>query len=83
MREAGTMRASDREIMAIAQNVVIVATYWMSFQRTTNPPFATSPPDDQSGMNLDRAAYQVLALIAPFTVGEAHALIERLGERYL
>jgi AcrR family transcriptional regulator len=83
MRGAGMLHASDREIMAIAQNVVIVATYWMSFQRTTNPPLATNPPDDQSGMSLDRAAYQVLALIAPFTVGEAHALIERLGERYL
>jgi len=83
MRAAGTMRASDREITAIAQNVVIVATYWMSFQRTTNPPLAGSPPDDQSGMSLDRAAYQVLALIAPFTVGQAQALIERLGERYL
>jgi hypothetical protein len=34
-------------------------------------------------MSLDRAAYQVLALIAPFTAGEARALIERLGERYL
>ena len=83
MRAAGTMRASEREIAALAQNVVIVATYWMSFQRTTNPPPAGAPPDDQSGMSLDRAAYQVLALIAPFTVGEAHALIERLGERYL
>jgi AcrR family transcriptional regulator len=83
MRAAGTMRASDREITALAQNVVIVATYWMSFQRTTNPPPAGTAPDDQTGMSLDRAAYQVLALIAPFTVGEAHALIERLGERYL
>ena len=83
MRSAGTMRASEREINAVAQNVVIVATYWMSFQRTANPPLAGKPPDDQSGMSLDRAAYQVLALIAPFTAGEAHALIESLGERYL
>jgi AcrR family transcriptional regulator len=83
MRAAGTMRATEREIVALAQNVVIVATYWMSFQRTTNPQLAGSSPDDQSGMSLDRAAYQVLALIAPFTVGETHALIEHLGERYL
>ena len=34
-------------------------------------------------MRLDRAAYQVLALFAPFTVGDARALIERLGEHYL
>ena len=83
MRDAGTMRASDREIAAIAQNVVIVATYWMSYQRTTNPPLAGSAHDDPASLSLDRAAFQVLALIAPFTVGAAHALIERLGERYL
>jgi AcrR family transcriptional regulator len=83
MVAAGTMRASDREIAALAQNVVIVATYWMSFQRTSHPPLPGRTADDDTGMSLDRAAYQVLALIAPFTVGEARALIERLGERYL
>ena len=31
--------------------------------------------------NLGRAAYQVLALIAPYLVGDARALIERLGQR--
>ena len=83
MRDDGTLRATDRDIEAIARNVVIVATYWMSFQRTTNPPTAGAAPDDPAAMRLDRAAYQVLALIAPFTVGEAHALIGELGERYL
>jgi hypothetical protein len=83
MTAAGTMRASDREIAAIARNVVIVATYWMSYQRTTHPPPAGAAHDDPASLGLDRAAYQVLALIAPFTSGAAHALIERLGERYL
>jgi hypothetical protein len=79
---AGSMRASEREIAAIAQNVVIVATYWMSYRRTAHPP-SPGRPGEEPDMSLDRAAYQVLALIAPFTVGPAHALIERLGERYL
>ena len=83
MRDASTMRASDREVAAIAQNVVIVATYWMSYQRTTNPPLAGSTHDDPARLSLDRAAFQVLALIAPFTLGAARALIEQLGERYL
>jgi AcrR family transcriptional regulator len=83
MTVAGTMRASDREIVAIARNVVIVATYWMSYQRTTHPPTPAAAPAEELSLGLDRAAYQVLALIAPFTFGAAHALIERLGERYL
>jgi AcrR family transcriptional regulator len=80
---AGTLAASEREIAALAQNVVIVATYWMSFQRTSHPPLPGRPADDDSGMSLDRAAYQVLALIAPFAVGGTRALIESLGERYV
>ena len=83
MTTAGTMRASDREIAAIARNVVIIATYWMSYQRTANPPLAAAAHDDPASLGLERAAFQVLALIAPFTLGPARALIERLGERYL
>jgi len=82
MLQAGTMRANERELAALAQNVVIVATYWMSFQRTTHPNVTDAGPDE-TGMSLDRAAYQVLALLAPFAVGESRQLIERLGERYM
>jgi AcrR family transcriptional regulator len=83
MVDAGTMRASERELAALAQNVTIVATYWMSFQRTAHPPPPGRPAGDDSHLSLDRAAYQVLALIAPFALGEARLRIERLGERYL
>jgi len=82
MVDAKMVVASERESRAVAQNVAIVATYWMSFQRTSNPPLPGRPADDDSHMSLDRAAYQVLALIAPFAVGESRALIESLGERY-
>ena len=32
---------------------------------------------------LDRAAYQVMALVAPFMRGDARMLIDRLGSEYL
>jgi AcrR family transcriptional regulator len=83
MVEAGTLRASEREAAALAQNVAIVATYWMSFQRTAHPPLVSRAGQDEPNLSLDRAAYQVLALIAPFALGEARERIERLGERYL
>jgi AcrR family transcriptional regulator len=83
MVDAGTMRASDRELAALAQNVAIVATYWMSFQRTAHPPPPNRAAGDDSHLSLDRAAYQVLALVAPFALGEARLRIERLGEKYL
>lgn len=79
MVEAGTMRASAREIAALAANVAIVSTYWLSYQRLTRAPQAAAAGTGDPG----RAAWQVLALIAPFTSGETRALIERLGSNYL
>jgi len=81
--QAGAMRATAREIAALAQNVLMVATYWMSWQRISGrlpmPNEADATPDDR----LTRAAYQVMALIAPYLEGEARALIEGLGADYL
>ena len=57
---------------------MLVATYWQSFARIGRT----------TGANADeatpaRAAWQVLSLIAPFLVGDARALIDRLGRDYL
>jgi len=77
MVASGTMHASEREIVALADNVALVATYWISYQRISGGGQA------QGGANLDRAAYQVLSLIAPFLRGKARALLDRLGRDYL
>jgi AcrR family transcriptional regulator len=73
----GTMRASEREIAAIADNVVLVATFWMPYQRVA------ARQADGATANLDRAAYQVLSLIAPFLQGSARALVDRLSRDYM
>ena len=76
MAAAGVMRASEREIAALASNVGLVATYWISYQKiSANGGAAT--------VSLDRAAYQVLSLIAPFLVGHHRALLDRLSQDYL
>jgi AcrR family transcriptional regulator len=74
----GQMIATEHEMAALAANVALVSTYWMSWQRISGNAAGTG--DD---INLDHAAYQVLALIAPFLVGDGRALIERLGAGYL
>ncbi|MEP7181699.1 MAG: TetR/AcrR family transcriptional regulator [Betaproteobacteria bacterium] len=78
MVAAGSMRASEPEIAAVAQNVVLVATYWLSFQRLSR---AAREPADEA--DLPRGAYQVLALVSPYLVGDARALLDRLGADYL
>ncbi|MEO6567104.1 MAG: TetR/AcrR family transcriptional regulator, partial [Casimicrobiaceae bacterium] len=77
----GQMAATEREIGAVATNVVLVSTYWMSWQRVTGA--ASGTPGDHRDVSLDHAAHQVLALIAPFLLGDGRALIERLGDDYL
>ena len=69
--------ASEREIAALADNVALVATYWMSFQKIASSEQRRQPP------SLDRAAYQVLSLIAPFLRGPSRTLLARLSQGYL
>jgi AcrR family transcriptional regulator len=77
MVATGAMRASEREIAVLADNVAIVATYWISYQKIASGERA------EATVSLDRAAYQVLSLIAPFLRGDARALLDRLSRDYL
>jgi hypothetical protein len=77
MVAAGTMEASEPEIAALADNVVLVATYWMSYHKIA------SAQRGRQAFNLDRAAYQILSLIAPFLRGPSRALLVRLSQSYL
>jgi AcrR family transcriptional regulator len=77
MVAAGAMEASELEIAALADNVTLVATYWMSYQKIASAEQRRQPP------SLDRAAYQVLSLIAPFLRGSSRALLARLSRGYL
>ncbi len=79
----GEMRASAREIASLSSNVMLVSTYWMSFQRIGARHGGDDADGDAAAASLDRAAFQVLALIAPYLVGDGRALIEQLGENYL
>jgi AcrR family transcriptional regulator len=77
MVAAGSMQVSEREIVALADNVAVIATYWMSYQKIG------AREGIADTINLDRAAYQVLSLIAPFLRGSSRTLLERLSQGYL
>jgi AcrR family transcriptional regulator len=80
---SGAMRATEREIAALAQNVLMVATYWMSWQRISGRLPAAENTDAIADTRLAHAAYQAMALITPYLQDEARALIEHLGADYL
>jgi AcrR family transcriptional regulator len=84
MVKSGSMHASPREIEAVGQNVALVTTYWISFQRVRQSARAARRGTTAAGGGeLDHGAYQVLALIAPYLLGPARALLDRLGQQYL
>ncbi len=85
LRADGALDADDRAIDALATNVVVVATCWMPFQLTLSRGHDASdgPRDQPADVHFERAAWQVLSLVAPFLRGRERAHLERLSEQYL
>ena len=78
LTEAGIMDATPEEIAAIAQNIAVIATYWLNFQG-----IRAGAAHGGDSANLALGAYQVLALVAPLLKGEARQLVQQLGREYL
>jgi AcrR family transcriptional regulator len=80
---AGTYRlqADETEIDALATNMVVVATYWLSFEYVSNARRFSDP--QYQGAAIARGAYQVLAMIAPYLPEEGRLLFNRLAREYL
>lgn len=77
MVAAGEMRASAAELKALATNIVVVATYWLSFE------FVREPRKPLDGEALARGVFQVMALAAPYLVGDSRRLFEQLAAKYV
>ncbi len=75
------LRASRAEIDALATNMVVVATYWLSYQYVMNPRRFTEP--EFVGAAVSRGCYQVMALTAPYLSGDARRLFEKLAAEYV
>ncbi|MFN7571976.1 MAG: TetR/AcrR family transcriptional regulator [Betaproteobacteria bacterium] len=76
----GELKASRAEIAALATNMVVVATYWLSYQYVMNARrFSES---EFVGQAVAQGCYQVMALTAPYLTGDARALFEKLAAAY-
>jgi len=73
----GEMRATRGELQALTVNMVVVATYWLSFEYVRDPRHL-----DESAA-LARGVFHVMALAAPFLKGRARQLFEDLAKRYV
>lgn len=81
LRSDLALEATDLEIDALATNMVVVATYWLSYEYVRNPRKYTE--QEAMAEALARGCYQVLSLIGPYLRGETHLLFEKLAEEYL
>ena len=73
---ADIMRASEIEIRAVAENVLLVATFWLSFNAVR------SVRTDAETMDLGRGIHQVMVLIAPFLRETERAHLDSLADAY-
>lgn len=81
LKERGELQASAAEIDALATNMVVVATYWLSYEYVMNARRFTEP--EYVAAVVARGCYQVMALAAPYLAGDARRLFARLAAAYL
>jgi AcrR family transcriptional regulator len=77
MVAVGQMRAERHEIEALATNMVLVSTYWLSYE------YVRDPRKPVEALALGRGVYQVMAMMAPYFRGDARVLFEKLAGQYL
>jgi len=77
----GELVASPREIEALATNMVVVATYWLSYEYVSNARRFSDAA--YQGAAIARGAYQVLSLTGAYLTGPSRQLWQRLADQYL
>lgn len=81
LREDNAFEGTNLEIDALATNMVVVATYWLSYEYVRNP----RKYSEQEAMSdsLVRGCYQVLTLITPYLRGETSVQFQSKTKEYL
>ena len=81
LRSEQSLEASDAQIDAMATNMVVVATYWLSYEYVRNPRNYTEQKTMADA--LARGCYQVLSMLGPYLRGDTRRLFEKLSQQYL
>jgi AcrR family transcriptional regulator len=81
LHQTGDLTATSREIEALATNMVVVTTHWLSHEYIRNARRFTDANYQSAAMA--RGAYQVLSLVSPYLRDEPRALFEKLAAEYV
>jgi AcrR family transcriptional regulator len=80
LNRSGAMRIDSREVDATATSMVVVLTYWLSFEYVRDPRNALEPGSAQSA--LLRGAHHVLSLLTPYLEESQRAHLQSLVGAY-
>jgi AcrR family transcriptional regulator len=80
MRRGGALKIDSREIESTATSMVVVLTYWLSFEYVRDPRNALEAANAQAA--LLRGAQHVLNLLAPYLEPEQRAHLLNLADAY-
>jgi AcrR family transcriptional regulator len=80
MSRAGHLDIDAREVDTLAQSMVVVLTYWLSYEYVRNPREALEPAHAQSA--LMRGGHHTLHLLAPYLVAEQRRHLLTLSRAY-
>ena len=77
LRDSGAAALTRAEIPVLAENMTLIASYWLSFE------YAQRPRAELDANALARGAAHVMALAAPYLAPRERALFDQLTQRYL
>ena len=80
MSRSGAMSIDSREVEATATSMVVVVTYWLSFEYVRDPRNALEPENAQSA--LLRGAHHVLNLLIPYLEQSQRMHLQALVSAY-
>jgi AcrR family transcriptional regulator len=80
MNRSGALRIDSREVEATATSMVVVLTYWLSFEYVRDPRRALEPESAQAA--LMRGAHHVLNLLVPYLEPGQRAHLLSLVDAY-
>jgi len=74
------VRLDRRDVPAVATSMVVVLTYWLSYEYVRDPRKALEP--ESAGATLARGAWHVLSLLSPYLEAEAREHLHVLAGPY-
>ncbi len=80
LSRASSMRIDGREAEPVATAMVVVLTYWLSYEYVRDPRRALEP--ESAGAALLRGAYHVLSLLTPYLEPAQREHLQRLVGSY-